>query len=45
MKFRSRIWITEGSGSHPTRGGWIEIEYIGCSCLLIPVPPHKGWVD
>ena len=31
--------------SHPTRGGWIEIDILFLKEQEIAVPPHTGWVD
>ena len=31
--------------SHPTRGGWIEMETALATRWITRVPPHKGWVD
>ena len=31
--------------SHPSRGGWIEIDLLAIPILKAPVPPLTGWVD
>ena len=31
--------------SHPSRGGWIEMEMFHRYVVFFPVPPLTGWVD
>ena len=45
LKFLYEFCIITQTVSHPSRGGWIEINLrVFCFCVF-KVPPLTGWVD